>query len=272
MSHRLRKLVHKVKREGFVPASRFVVRDLYFRCLARFAFPFESRRMASSGRDPLQEFISDMARMPAPEVLEVGSRAVSDVSSRDRFPAHVIHTGVDIHPGPNVDVVGDAHELGALFPAERFDGVFSLSVFEHLLMPWVVVLEINKVLRKGGMVMVATHPTWPPHELPWDFWRFQENAFWALFNRATGFEIVSTVVSTPARIFPFEHRSSLLGTTKTIAPMGVAVLARKIGPFDPRLSWPLTARDVTESHYPTVGAKLIAPSGLSSGPMLPRAT
>jgi hypothetical protein len=37
--------------------------------------------------------------------------------------------------------------------------------------------------------------------------------------------------------------------------MGIAVLARKIGPSDSRLSWPLLAQDVTPTEYPTAGAK-----------------
>ena len=43
-------------------------------------------------------------------------------------------------------------------------------------------LELNKVLRVGGVIQVVTHPAWPPHELPWDFWRFPKGAFTALFN------------------------------------------------------------------------------------------
>jgi hypothetical protein len=183
-------------------------------------------------------------------VLEVGSRAVSGVAVRGAFVQGIDYVGMDVHAGPNVDITGDAHVLGEMFAPESFDGVFSLSVFEHLLMPWVVVLETNKILKIGGLTMIATHPTWPPHEWPWDFWRFQENAFWALFNQSTGFEIVAVVSSTPARIFPMQMASRLLGATKTIAPMGVAVLARKIGPVDPRLSWPLRAADVTASAYP----------------------
>jgi hypothetical protein len=256
MNHRIRKLIHKARHEGLVAAVAFVIRDLYFRLLATMVFPFSRQKIVSgNGRDPFGEFVEQMRGLPSARVLEVGSRAVSDVTMRHKFPSTVLHTGLDVHPGPNVDRVGDAHELGALFEPEQFDGVFSLSVFEHLLMPWVVVLEINKVLKPGGLVMVATHPTWPPHELPWDFWRFQENSFWALFNKATGFEIICTVTSTPARIFPFERSSYLQGTTKTIASMGVAVLARKISKSDPRLSWPLKAADVTETYYPTAGAK-----------------
>lgn len=54
---------------------------------------------------------------------------------------------LDILPGENVDVVGDAHALVALFPAERFDAFCSVSVFEHLLMPWAVIPQINKILN-----------------------------------------------------------------------------------------------------------------------------
>jgi hypothetical protein len=259
MSHRVRKLIHKVRHEGVKTALGFVLRDVYFRALATAAFPFSGRNaIEANGRSPFREFVAAMNALPASQVLEIGSRAVSDVTVRAEFAPTVAYSGIDVHAGPNVNIVGDAHELGRLVDAERFDGVFSLSVFEHLLMPWVVVLEMNKVLKMGGLVMVATHPTWPPHELPWDFWRFQENSFWALFNRATGFEIVCTITSTPARIFPCRRDSYLLGTTKTIAPMGVAVLARKIGQSDPRLSWPLTAGEVTQTQYPTAGAKKVS--------------
>jgi SAM-dependent methyltransferase len=256
ITHRIRKLVHKLKHEGLRSAGSFLLHDLYFRAVSAVAFPLGRRRaFRGGGRDLFGEFVTEMQRIRAGQVLEIGSRAVSDVTVRNRFPSSVSYIGMDVHAGPNVDVVGDAHALSTLFEQERFDGIFSLSVFEHLLMPWVVVLEINKVLKPGGLVIVHTHPTWPPHELPWDFWRFQENAFWALFNQATGFEIVCTVLTTPARIFPHQRASHLLGTTKTVAPMGVTVLARKIGKSDPRLSWPLTAAEITPTRYPTIGAK-----------------
>jgi hypothetical protein len=255
MNHRLQKLAGMYREKGVGAAAGFLAEDLYFRLLAALAFP--GRRSgnvdtAGAGRDPFGEFLAEMNGRAGKRarVLEVGSRAVSGVTVRERFAAGVEYVGMDVHAGPNVDVTGDAHVLGELFAPESFDGVFSLSVFEHLLMPWVVVLETNKILKVGGLTMIATHPTWPPHELPWDFWRFQENAFWALFNQATGFEIVAVVSRTPARIFPMQRASRLLGTVKTIAPMGVAVLARKIGPADPRLSWPLRAADVTASAYP----------------------
>jgi hypothetical protein len=263
VKHRLEKLAGICRRDGLRAGLRFLLADVYFRGLAMVAFP--GRRIdavlpAGSGRNPYSEFMAEMNARENARVLEIGARAVSGITVRDSFGRGVNYTGMDIHKGPNVDVAGDAHELAKLFPTESFDGVFSLSVYEHLLMPWVVAVETNKILKMGGLTLVSTHPTWPPHELPWDFWRFQENAFWALFNASTGFEIVTTSVSTPARIFPASRAGYLIGGTKTICPMGVSVLARKVGPVDPRLSWPLTAAEITRSSYPLRSASAPSPS------------
>jgi hypothetical protein len=29
---------------------------------------------------------------------------------------------------------------------------------------------------------IATHPSWPPHERPWDFWRFSEEGLQVRLN------------------------------------------------------------------------------------------
>jgi len=250
MGFRLRKLRKITREQGLGPATAFLVRDVYYRALQLLAFPLHRGKAASDQRDLLRELIAEVSCRTTSSVLEIGSRAVSDTTARGLFPSTVRYTGFDLLDGPNVDITGDTHELSRHFPPESFDAVFSRSVFEHLLMPWKAVLEINKVLKVGGLCLVATHPAWPPHELPWDFWRYQENAFWALFNKATGFELIATTTSTPARLFPASRELYLSGTIKTICPMGVVALARKTGPHDPRLSWPVTVEQITPTSYP----------------------
>jgi ubiquinone/menaquinone biosynthesis C-methylase UbiE len=51
-------------------------------------------------------------------------------------------------------VVGDAHPITEALGSRRFDAVFSLFTFEHLLMPWQVAGEINRVLKPGGLLYV----------------------------------------------------------------------------------------------------------------------
>ena len=122
-------------------------------------------------------------------VLEIGSRARSGNTARERFNSNVEYIGLDVSPGPNVDVVGDAHKLPiGLYGSVDF--VFSISTFEHFLMPWKVTIEINKVLKLGGKVFSHSHQAWPCHDEPWDFFRFSREAWSGLFNVHTGFQLL----------------------------------------------------------------------------------
>jgi len=131
--------------------------------------------------------------------------------------------------------VGDAHQLTEYFGSESFDAVFSISTFEHLAMPWKAVLEINRVLKPDGLVFVATHQAFPLHEAPWDYWRFSDSAWRALFNPATGFEILGTALGEEASVVG--HRLSAASKELDLysAYLGSAVIARKTG--DTHLSW-----------------------------------
>jgi hypothetical protein len=118
-------------------------------------------------------------------MLDVGGRARSGFDFSTWFPAADV-TVLDIMDAPNVDVVADAHAMSTSLPRERFDAVSSMATFEHLMMPWVVVTQMNVVMRDGGIAYISTHQTLGMHDIPWDFWRFSDTAWDALFNRHTG--------------------------------------------------------------------------------------
>lgn len=65
------------------------------------------------------------------KVLEICPRARSGNTYRHHLPADIDYVGLDVLPGPNVDIVGDAHKLSHLFRLNHFDAVFALSTFEH---------------------------------------------------------------------------------------------------------------------------------------------
>jgi hypothetical protein len=126
---------------------------------------------------------------PGATILELGARARSSITRPDLFK-DLCYTGLDIKVGENVDIVGDAHRLTSLFKPAQFDFAYSISVFEHLLWPWKVALELNTVLKTGGVVLSQSHQTWPQHEMPWDFFRFSASGWASLFCKATGFRII----------------------------------------------------------------------------------
>ena len=89
-----------------------------------------------------------------------------------RLP-HIDYVGCDVVDGENVDVVPDAHRLSKALD-RTFDYVYSISTFEHLLMPWVVATEINHVMNIGGVGYIQSHQMWPVHDVPSDYFRFLE--------------------------------------------------------------------------------------------------
>lgn len=224
---------------------------LYFKLLDLLHRPF----VANSDKDPYPEvfqvFRQRVEQMPSAEILEIGSRQVLTGTHRQHFTDCARYVGFDVHDGEGVDVVGDAHRLSDYFPDQRFDACFSVSVFEHLLFPWKVVLEINKVLKPGGLVYVSTHPTWPEHEAPWDFWRYPHRSFSALFNKHTGFEIVNIAEGLPCKAYSLVDAAPTRELWLYTVNQGVAVLARKVGDYDSsKLRWDIGVEEVTESVYP----------------------
>lgn len=130
-------------------------------------------------------------------VLEIGSRNVTGINFRRLF-SEAEYIGFDYYQGENVDVVGDAHKLSTYFKkGEEFDLIFSSAVFEHFHMPWIVALEIQKLLRIGGHVFVETHFSFSAHERPWNFFQFSDMGLRVLFNESLGFELLDSGMSNP---------------------------------------------------------------------------
>lgn len=192
-------------------------------------------------------FRDAMLALPQASMLDIGGRARSGHARRDFFDV-ATYTVLDVQADPSVDVVGDAHTLASHFAPESFDGIISVSVFEHLLMPWAVVPQMNTVLKPGGLALIFSHQTLGMHDMPWDFWRFSDTAWDALFNTHTGFEIVDRAMDRVQFVIPQVYTPEKQDPEGAAGFEGSCVLARKIGPC--RMSWPLAAADVTGSLYP----------------------
>lgn len=145
-----------------------------------------------------QRYLYDIGNKTGMRVLELGSREVTGEShARNEF-SNAEYVGFDYYPGNNVDVVGDAHKLSSYFKdKERFDIVYTSACFEHFAMPWIVAIEIAKVLKVGGLVFVETHFSFSSHERPWHFFQFSDMALKVLFSEALGFECVEAGMSNP---------------------------------------------------------------------------
>ena len=192
-------------------------------------------------------FLQHVAEPRVSKILDVGGRDRSKVDRSRQFPEKSV-TVVDILPGENVDVVGDAHEISGLLPREDFDAFMSISVFEHLLMPWKAALEINAVLKPGAVGIVHTHQCIGMHDMPWDFLRFSDTAWDGIFNKFTGFEILTRSMTHLSFIIPFIYRPEKSTAEKSAGYESSTVLVRKIG--EPAVRWDVPMSEVTGTMYP----------------------
>lgn len=155
--------------------------------------------------------------------------------------------GIDICDGPNVDTVGDAHHLSRCVEG-KFDYIFSVSVFEHLLMPWMAALEMNKVMSAGGYAYIGSHGAWPLHEQPWDFWRYSNDAWHGIFNSHTGFRVVKAGQALRCSTVPdYSSGTALQGIDRHPSYLLSACLVQKTD--DAKVQWDADASEVYNLNY-----------------------
>jgi len=87
--------------------------------------------------------------------------------------------------------------LSQYFSDKKFDIIYSSTVFEHFAMPWLVTIEIAKLLKVGGIVFVETHYSFSSHERPWHFFQFNDMALRAIFSPALRIKCIEAGASNP---------------------------------------------------------------------------
>ena len=131
----------------------------------------------------MNRFLNGVARaltetfdLPGP-VLEIGSYQVAgqeDLADlRELFPGKP-YVGLDMRPGPGVDLVADAQ---ALPHADASLGtVIAMNTLEHVPRFWRALDEIRRVLRPGGALLLSCPFYFHIHSFPSDYWRFTPEA------------------------------------------------------------------------------------------------
>lgn len=92
------------------------------------------------------------------------------------------HVGIDVHPGPGVDVVVNP---GKPWPLESgsFDAVLCTQVLEHVVDLDDVVGQIHRVLKPGALLVVSVPFAYNEHGAPHDYRRFSAHGLRLLFER-----------------------------------------------------------------------------------------
>ncbi|MBA2761088.1 MAG: class I SAM-dependent methyltransferase [Segetibacter sp.] len=188
MNNRIRKILMSARKPLLLLETRF---DKYY-----LLKDVPSPKIV--GHQKWQKYLYEIGNKQGMRILEIGSREVTGQSHARKYLGNAEYIGFDFYNGKNVDVVGDAHKLSTYFREdEQFDIIFSSACFEHFAMPWIVAIEIAKLLKVGGTVIIETHFSHIAHERPWNFFQFSDMGLRTLFSPALGFECVDAGMSNP---------------------------------------------------------------------------
>ena len=110
-------------------------------------------------------------------VTDIGSMDVNG-SYRPLFPA-CRYVGVDMEPGPGVDVVAK-NPYSYPLSSRSSDLVISGQALEHMEFFWVAGLEMCRLVKFGGLIFLLAPSRGPEHRYPVDCWRFYPDGFRAL--------------------------------------------------------------------------------------------
>jgi SAM-dependent methyltransferase len=121
-----------------------------------------------------------------PRILVIGGGARGSGADELYDDISIDLVGTDIYASTNTRIVADGHQLP--FIDASFDGVWIQAVLEHVLDPSIVVAEIYRVLRPGGLVYADTAFMQQVHEDAYDFTRYTVSGLRWLFRNFTTLE------------------------------------------------------------------------------------
>ncbi len=126
--------------------------------------------------------VAETFDLPGP-ILEVGSFQVpgqEEIAELRALFAGRPYTGIDVRPGPGVNLVGDVEDLP--LPDASAGTVLALNTFEHVPRFWRGFAEIARVLKPDGALLVSCPFFFRIHNYPGDYWRLTPMALELLLD------------------------------------------------------------------------------------------
>lgn len=135
--------------------------------------PDKSRSISDFSADDAVRYI--LERRPEAKILVIGA---GDARFSCGANESIVYT--DVALAPDTHLIADAHDIP--FVDDTFDAVLAIAVLEHVMDPYRVVAEIQRVLNAGGFVFAATPFMQQVHMGPYDVTRFTHVGHRRLFR------------------------------------------------------------------------------------------
>jgi SAM-dependent methyltransferase len=200
----------------------------------------------------VQHFLASRTQIDRMRVLDVGSYDVNG-SYKQFFPADRFeYIGMDMVPGPNVDIALENPYIWDCFETDSFDVIISGQTFEHNEFFWVTLTEMARVLKPQGLLCIIAPNQVHEHRYPVDCYRFYTDGMVSL-ARYVRFEVLHAHVNRAPTVEHLEwftevHADAMLVARKPYTgPAQIVDLRTYVcKPMDPdAVGNPLVHRPVT---------------------------
>jgi SAM-dependent methyltransferase len=133
-------------------------------------------------------------------ILDVGSRDVCGCYRGLFDPwglpdsCNWTYTGLDIEPGKNVDIVADSHYR---YPIRNcsYDVAISGQTLEHVQDTHLFILELKRVLKPNGLLILIAPWQWEEHRCPIDCWRILPDGMRFLLSDVANMQVIEVYKS-----------------------------------------------------------------------------
>lgn len=109
------------------------------------------------------------------KIIEVGSHDVNGSLRRIYESCNPLqYVGIDIEPGPGVDIVCKAEDIVNIFGKNKFDIVVSTELLEHVRNWRKLISNLKNICKPDGIIIITTRSKgFYYHGYPYDFWRYE---------------------------------------------------------------------------------------------------
>ena len=135
-----------------------------------------SLKYLTRGKDRLESYVKNIANNPEAIILDIGA-------GRKKYPETIT---LDLYHYPDIDLCANAEKLP--LKDNSVDMVLNTSAMEHMVNIDKILTEMDRVLKSGGFIFVATPFVFPYHPQPFDLTRWSADGLKHLFPNYTCLE------------------------------------------------------------------------------------
>ena len=150
-----------------------------------------------------------LAKNSALDILDIGSFDVNGTFKPLFQNTNWTYTGLDLVPGPNVDIVSKSEYDFAL--KKKYDVIISGNTIEHIKAPWKFIQEVSKNIKHQGLICFITPLSIGEHRYPVDCWRILPDGYKYLLEEISDFKILEVKINNPETEYYYKFFTSRPG-------------------------------------------------------------